>query len=154
MYSLYLYFLDLRLVNRSNALEPFKDQQRSNVAVWYWIQRFGSCQIYNKRKKVSAFIIQMKLLFKLVTQIFGYGYVLNQFTDLCLESTFLKKEICLQQRISLDPLLRNMVDIQFILWWNMVFSTNKSVLTSKTQIALSFRKEPDRKDVAIFQGQN
>jgi len=115
MYSLYLYFLGLRLRNTSNALEPFKDQQRSYVSVWNWIQRFGCCQIYSKRKRVSAFIIEMKLLFKLVTKIFGYGYVLNQFTNQCLEYTFLKKEICLWHRISLDLLLRNMVDIQFIL---------------------------------------
>ena len=57
MYSLYLYFLGLSLRNTSNALEPFKDQQRSHVAVWDWIQRFGSYQIYSKRKRVSAFII-------------------------------------------------------------------------------------------------
>ena len=57
MYSLYLYFLGLSLRNMSNALEPFKDQQRSHVSVWNWIQRFSSCQIYSKRKRVSAFII-------------------------------------------------------------------------------------------------
>ena len=34
----------------------FKDQKRSYVSVWNWIQRFGSCQIY-KWKRVSAFII-------------------------------------------------------------------------------------------------
>jgi hypothetical protein len=32
MYSLYLYFLGLSLRNTSNALEPFKDQQRSHVS--------------------------------------------------------------------------------------------------------------------------
>ena len=57
MYSLYLYFLGLSLRNTANALEPFKDQKRSHVAVWDWIQRFGSCHIYSKRKRVSAFII-------------------------------------------------------------------------------------------------
>ena len=56
MYSLYLYFLGLSLRNTSNALEPFKDQKRSHVAVWNWIQRFGSYHIY-KRKRVSAFTI-------------------------------------------------------------------------------------------------
>src|SRR5215207_1806828 len=56
MYSLYLYFLGLSLRNTSKALEPFKDENRSYVSVWNWIQRFGSCQIY-KRKRVSAFII-------------------------------------------------------------------------------------------------
>ncbi|HET9806968.1 MAG TPA: hypothetical protein VFP49_08680 [Nitrososphaeraceae archaeon] len=56
MYSLYLYFLGLNLRNTSKALIIFKDQKRSYVSVWNWIQRFGSLQIY-KRKRVSAFII-------------------------------------------------------------------------------------------------
>ena len=56
MYSLYLYFLGLSLRNTSKALTIFKDQKRSYVSVWNWIQRFGSSQIY-KRKRVSAFIV-------------------------------------------------------------------------------------------------
>jgi putative transposase len=62
MYSLYLYFLGLSLRNTSKALEPFKDEKRSYVSVWNWIQRFGSCQIYNKRKRVSAFIIDETII--------------------------------------------------------------------------------------------
>jgi putative transposase len=61
MYSLYLYFLGLSLRNTSNALEPFKDQKRSYVSIWNWIQRFGSCHIY-KRKRVSAFIIDETII--------------------------------------------------------------------------------------------
>ncbi len=56
MYSLYLYFLGLSLRNTSKALIIFKDDKRSYVSVWNWIQRFGSCNIY-KHKRVSAFII-------------------------------------------------------------------------------------------------
>ena len=56
MYSLYLYFLGLSLRNTSKALVIFKDEKRSYVSVWNWIQKFGSSQIY-KRKRVSAFII-------------------------------------------------------------------------------------------------
>jgi putative transposase len=56
MYSLYLYFLGLSLRNTSKALIIFKDDKRSHVSVWNWIQRFGSLQIY-KRKRVPAFII-------------------------------------------------------------------------------------------------
>ena len=56
MYSLYLYFLGLSLRNTSKALMIFRDEKRSYVSVWNWIQRFGSCHVY-KRKRVSAFII-------------------------------------------------------------------------------------------------
>jgi putative transposase len=56
MYSLYLYFLGLSLRNTSKALFIFKEEKRSYVSVWNWIQRFGSSQIY-KKKRVSAFII-------------------------------------------------------------------------------------------------
>jgi putative transposase len=57
MYSLYLYFLGLCLRNTSKALLIFRDKKkRSYVSIWNWIQRFGSCQVY-KRKRISAFII-------------------------------------------------------------------------------------------------
>jgi putative transposase len=56
MYSLYLYFLGLSLRNTSKALVIFKDEKRSYVSVWNWIQRFAEYPIY-KRKRVTAFII-------------------------------------------------------------------------------------------------
>ncbi len=62
MSSLYLYFLGLSLRNTSNALEPFKGQKRSHVAIWDWIQRFGSCHIYSKRKRVPAFVIDETII--------------------------------------------------------------------------------------------
>src|SRR5574339_1034557 len=61
MYSLYLYFLGLSLRNTSKALVIFKDEKRSHIAVWNWIQRFGLLQIY-KRKRVSAFIIDQTVI--------------------------------------------------------------------------------------------
>jgi len=61
MYSLYLYFLGLSLRNTSKALVIFRDEKRSHVAVWNWIQRFGSCQIY-KRKRATAFIIDETII--------------------------------------------------------------------------------------------
>jgi len=39
----------------------FRDDKRSYVSVWNWIQRFGSCQIY-KRKRVTAFIIDETII--------------------------------------------------------------------------------------------
>ena len=56
MYSVYLYFLGLSLRNTSKALVISRDKKRSYVYIWNWIQRFGSSQIY-KRKRISAFII-------------------------------------------------------------------------------------------------
>ena len=57
MYSLYfLGFLGLSLRNTSKALVIFKDNKRSHVSVWNWIQRFGEYPIY-KRKRISAFKI-------------------------------------------------------------------------------------------------
>ena len=56
MYSLYLYFLGLSLRNTSKALLIFRDEKRSYVSVWNWIQRFAEYPIY-KRKRVTAFII-------------------------------------------------------------------------------------------------
>jgi putative transposase len=46
----------LSLRNTSKALVIFKDNKRSHVSVWNWIQRFAEYPIY-KRKRISAFII-------------------------------------------------------------------------------------------------
>ena len=56
MYSLYLYFLGLSLRKTSKALVIFKDEKRSYVSVWNWIQKFAEYPLY-KRKMVSPFII-------------------------------------------------------------------------------------------------
>ncbi|MDR4511128.1 MAG: hypothetical protein MRJ93_05415 [Nitrososphaeraceae archaeon] len=61
MYSLYLYFLGLSLRNPSKTLVIFRNGKRSYVSIWNWMQRFGSCQIY-KRKRITAFIIDETII--------------------------------------------------------------------------------------------
>ncbi|HEX7143490.1 MAG TPA: DDE-type integrase/transposase/recombinase [Nitrososphaeraceae archaeon] len=61
MYSLYLYILGLSLRNTSKALDIFDDEKRSHIAIWNGIQRFGSSQIY-KRKRISAFIVDETII--------------------------------------------------------------------------------------------
>ena len=61
IYSLYLYFLGLSLRNTSKALIIFKDNKRSYVSVWNWIQRFAEYPIY-KRKRVTAYIIDETII--------------------------------------------------------------------------------------------
>jgi putative transposase len=51
----------ISLRNTSKALIIFRDEKRSHVSIWNWIQRFGSCQIY-KRIRVSAFIIDATVI--------------------------------------------------------------------------------------------
>ncbi|MDR4510744.1 MAG: DDE-type integrase/transposase/recombinase [Nitrososphaeraceae archaeon] len=51
----------MSLRSTSKALVVFRDDKRSHVSVWNWIQRFGSCQIY-KRKRVTAFIIDETII--------------------------------------------------------------------------------------------
>jgi hypothetical protein len=52
----------------------FKDEKRSHIAVSNWIQRFGSSQIY-KRKRAAEHSLLTKLLFRLAVNISGYGFV-------------------------------------------------------------------------------
>ena len=61
-------FLSLR--NTSKALDIFDDEKRSHIAIWTWIQRFGSSRIY-KRKRISAFIVDETIRLGIIT--FGYG---------------------------------------------------------------------------------
>jgi putative transposase len=50
LYSLYLYFLGLSLRNTSKALVIFRDEKRSSVSVWNWIQRLDLAK-YTKEKE-------------------------------------------------------------------------------------------------------
>jgi transposase-like protein len=75
MYSLYLYFLGLSLSNTSKVLLIFRDEKRSYVSIWSWIQRFGSCKIY-KRKRVSAFIIDETVI-QISNENFWLGIVIE-----------------------------------------------------------------------------
>ena len=104
----------LSLRNTSKALSIFKDEKRSYVSVWNWIQRFGSYHIY-KRRRVSAFVID-----ETVIQVGDHNFWLW----ICIEPVHKsvlgiyisqKKETSLQLKISLDHQLNNMVDIQFTL---------------------------------------
>ena len=56
-YALYLYFLGLSLRNTSKAIKPF--EERSYVAIWYWIQEFNPKNIFPNKKnsRITAFII-------------------------------------------------------------------------------------------------
>jgi hypothetical protein len=55
----------------------------------------------------------MKLLFRLLINTFGYGFVLNQFTLLCLESIYQRRETCLLLKKLFDLLYQIMENIQF-----------------------------------------
>jgi putative transposase len=52
----------LSLRNTCKALDVFDDEKRSYIAIWNWIQRFGSSQIYNKRKRISAFVVDETII--------------------------------------------------------------------------------------------
>ena len=77
--------------NTSKAL-TIKDQKRSHVSVWNWIQRFALYRIY-KRKIIAALIIDETVIQIRIVSV-GYGFVLNQYIGQCLESTLQRREIC------------------------------------------------------------
>ena len=119
MYSLYLYFLCLNLRNTSKALVIFRDEnKRTYVSVWNWIQRFGSCQIY-KRKRVLPLIIDETVI-QVGNQHFWLWFCIEPYTVLCLVSTFQKKETCLLLKNSLDLLYQTMESVLYTQWRYMV----------------------------------
>ena len=120
MYSLYLYFLGLSLRNTSKALIIFKDDKRSYISVWDWIQRFGSCDNY-ERKRVSALIIDETVI-QVISQHFWLWICIETISihDQCLESTLQKKETCLLLKSSLDLLLTNTEKYSVYRRWYMV----------------------------------
>ena len=113
MYSLYLYFLGLSLRNTSKAIMICRDEKRNYVSIRNWIQRFGSCQIY-KRKRVSEFVIDETDI-QFGNQHFWLWFCIKPIPVLCLESIFQKRETCLLLKNSLDLLYQNMENILYIL---------------------------------------
>ena len=101
MYSLYLYFLGLSLRNTSKALIIFQNEKRSHVSIWNWIQRFGSAQVYNKHRRITAFIVDETMI-QIGNQHFWLWICINQYTNLCLEFIFQRIETCLLLNNSLD----------------------------------------------------
>ena len=93
MYSLYLYFLGLSLRNTSKALVIFRDEKRSYVSIWNWIQRFGSSQIY-KRKRVSAFVIDETII-QIGNQYFWLWFCIEPIRNSVPGISFHRKETCL-----------------------------------------------------------
>ena len=116
MYSLYLYFLGLSLRNTSKALVIFRDEKRSYVSIWNWIQRFGSCQIY-KRKRVSAFIIDETVI-QIGNQHFWLWICIEPIHSSVL-GIYISEErnICLLLKNLSDLLYQTMENILYIHRW-------------------------------------
>jgi putative transposase len=60
IYALQLYFSGLSLRKTSQQLSQFI--KRNHVSIWKWIQRYKPRKIFQKRRKVSEFIIDETLL--------------------------------------------------------------------------------------------
>jgi len=114
MYSLYLYFLGLSLRNTSKALVIFRDEKRSYVSVWNWIQRFAEYPIY-KRKRITAFVIDETVI-QIGSQHFWLWFCIEPVHSSVLGIYISEeRETCLLLKNSLDLLYQNMEDMLFIL---------------------------------------
>jgi len=114
MYSLYLYFLGLSLRNTSKALVIFRDEKRSYVSVWNWIQRFAEYSIY-KRKRITAFVIDETVI-QIGSQHFWLWFCIEPVHSSVLGIYISEeRETCLLLKNSLDLLYQNMEDMLFIL---------------------------------------
>ena len=113
MYSLYLYFLGLSLRNTSKALTIFKDEKRSYVSVWNWIQRFAQYPIY-KRKRISSFIIDETII-QVGSQHFWLWFCIESIDKSVLGIYISEERNMLVAKNSFDLLLRIMENIVYIL---------------------------------------
>ena len=111
MYSLYLYFLGLSLRNTSKALDIFDDEKRSHIAVWNWVQRFGSLPIY-KRKRVSAFIIDETII-QIGNQHFWLWICIEPIHKTILGIHISDERNMFVAENFIRSLLKNMIDIQY-----------------------------------------
>ena len=72
------------------------------MSIWNWIEKFSQYPLY-KRKKISAFLIGETVL-RSIAITFGYGFVKNQLTNLCLGSTFQKRKMLVAEKF-IKPLV-------------------------------------------------
>jgi len=110
----FLYFLGWSLRDTFRALVIFRDEnKRSYVSVWNWIQRFGSCQIY-RRKRVSVLIIDETVI-QIDNQHFWLWFCIEPGHSSMLGIYISEERGNLLLKNFLDHWLRNMEDLQFIL---------------------------------------
>ena len=143
MYSLYLYFLGLSLRNTSKALTIFKDEKRSYVSVWNWIQRFAEYPIY-KRKRVSAFIIDETII-QVGSQHFWLWFCIEPIDKSVLGIYISEERNMLVAEKFIRSLLRIMENIQCIFWWRYMVWWSLQCLEIETLSTFSIREEFDRK---------
>ena len=143
MYSLYLYFLGLSLRNTSKALTIFKDEKRSYVSVWNWIQRFAEYPIY-KRKRVSAFIIDETII-QVGRQHFWLWFCIEPIDKSVLGIYISEERNMLFAEKFIRSLLRIMENIQCIFWWRYMVWWSLQYLEIETLSTFSIREEFDRK---------
>ena len=113
MYSLYLYFLGLSLRNTSKALVIFRDEKRSYVSVWNWIQRFAEYPIY-KSKRISAFIIDETVI-QIGSQHFWLWFCIEPVHRSVLGIYISEERNMLVAEKFIQSLVENMENIQFTL---------------------------------------
>jgi transposase-like protein len=112
LYSLYLYYLGLSLRNTSKALVLFRDDKRSYVSVCSYIQKFGSCRIY-KRKRICAFIIDETII-QIGNQHFWLWICIEPVHRSVLRIYISQNRKCLLLKNSFDLLCQSMENILFI----------------------------------------
>jgi putative transposase len=61
-YALQLYFSGLSLRKTSQRLSTTTFIRRNHVSIWNWIQRYKPKRIFQKKSKVSEFIIDETLI--------------------------------------------------------------------------------------------
>ena len=138
MYSLYLYFLGLSLRNTSKALVIFKDEKRSYVSVWNWIQRFAVYPIY-KRKRVSAFIIDETVI-QIGSQHFWLWICIEPIHSSVLGIYISEERNMLVAEKFIRSLVENMENIQYILMDGTWYDEACNVLRLKHYLHSSIEK--------------
>ena len=142
----------MSLRNTSKALVIFKDNKRSHVSVWNWIQRFAEYPIY-KRKRISAFIIDETVI-QIGSQHFWLWFCIEPIHRSYLEYTYLRREICLLLKNSLESLVskygRHPVYTDGGTWYDEACN----ILRLKRLFTFTIRKKSNGKGQSIFQRQD
>ena len=145
------YFSGLSLRRTSERLSCFV--KRNHVSVWNWIQKYHPQKISSKRKKVAEFIVDETII-KAGSEYVWLWVAIEPKDKAILALTVSKERNMFVAERFVAGLVRthgkHAVSTDGGTWYPQACRS----LKSKAPYPFTFREKPDRKDNAVYQGQN
>ena len=150
-YGLYLYFSGLSLRKTSERLSCFV--KRNHVSIWNWIQKYHPQKISSKRKKVAEFIVDETIVKAGSEYVWLWVAIEPKYKAILVLNISKKKNMFVAERFVAGLGQGSWKTCCINRRWNLV-SAGLQIPETKAPYTFIFREKPDRKNNAVYQGQN